>query len=101
VGKENAHHFCNALLCSYEITTYWGGTVYSGMTLKWDFQKQTCNIFMPGYLLMYSTIFSIATQNIRSTHIPSASHLTTLLMMAAELRIEPFSLSAFAGLSPQ
>jgi hypothetical protein len=24
VGKENAHHLRNALLCSYEITTYWG-----------------------------------------------------------------------------
>jgi hypothetical protein len=36
VGKDNAHHLRNALLCHYEITTDWGGTVYSGMTLKWD-----------------------------------------------------------------
>jgi hypothetical protein len=34
VGKDNAHHLRNALLRNYEITTDWGGTVYSGMTLK-------------------------------------------------------------------
>jgi hypothetical protein len=50
VGKDNAHHFCNALLYHYEITTDWGGTVYSGMKLKWDYQKRTCDIFMPGYV---------------------------------------------------
>jgi hypothetical protein len=27
VGKENTHHLRNALLRSYDITTYWGGTV--------------------------------------------------------------------------
>jgi hypothetical protein len=48
VGKENAHHLYNALLRSYEITTDWGGTIYSGMTLKWDYRKVTCNISMPG-----------------------------------------------------
>jgi hypothetical protein len=36
VGKDNSHHLRNALLCHYEITSDWGGTVYSGMTLKWD-----------------------------------------------------------------
>jgi hypothetical protein len=41
VGKENAHHFRNALLRSYEITTDWGGTVYSGMTHTLDSQKCT------------------------------------------------------------
>jgi hypothetical protein len=49
VGKENAHHLRNALLRSYEITTDWGRTVYSG-TLKWDYQKCTCDFSMPGYI---------------------------------------------------
>jgi hypothetical protein len=35
---------------SYELTPDWGGTVYSGMTLKWDYQKRTCNISMSGYV---------------------------------------------------
>jgi hypothetical protein len=50
VGKDNAHHLRNALLRHYEITTDWGGIVYSGMTLKWDYQKRTCDISMQGYV---------------------------------------------------
>jgi hypothetical protein len=50
VGKDNAHHLRNALLRTYEITTDWGGTVYSGMMLNWDYQKCTCDIFMSGYI---------------------------------------------------
>jgi hypothetical protein len=50
VGKYNAHHLRNTLLRHYEIKTDWGGTVYSGMTLKWDYQQHTCDISMPGYV---------------------------------------------------
>jgi hypothetical protein len=57
VGKDNAHHFRNALLHSYEITTDWGGTVYSGMILKWDYQQCTCDISMPGYVTNVSNKF--------------------------------------------
>jgi hypothetical protein len=34
----------------YELTTNWKTTVYSGMTLKWDYNKRTCDIFMHGYV---------------------------------------------------
>jgi hypothetical protein len=50
MGKENTDHLRNALRRSYELNTDWGGTFYSGMTLKWDYQKNTCNISMPGYV---------------------------------------------------
>jgi hypothetical protein len=50
VGKDNAHHLRNALLRHCEITTYWGGTVYSGITLKCYYQQCTCVISMPGYI---------------------------------------------------
>jgi hypothetical protein len=50
VGKDNAHHLRNALLHHHEITTDWGGTVYSGMTLKRDNHQRTCDISMPGYV---------------------------------------------------
>jgi hypothetical protein len=50
VGKDNAHHLRNALLCHYEITTDSGGTLYSGMTLEWDYQQCSCDISMPGYV---------------------------------------------------
>jgi hypothetical protein len=36
VGKQHAEHLRNALLRTYELTTDWTATVYSGMTLKWD-----------------------------------------------------------------
>jgi hypothetical protein len=50
VGKQHADHLRNALLQTYEITTDWSGKVYSGMTLKWDYQNRTCDISMPGYV---------------------------------------------------
>jgi hypothetical protein len=48
VGKQHAEHLRNALLRSYELTTDWTATVYSGMTLKWDYKNRTCDISMPG-----------------------------------------------------
>jgi hypothetical protein len=50
VTDSDAHHLPNALLRNYEITTDWGVTVYSGITLKWDYDKRTCDISMPGYV---------------------------------------------------
>jgi hypothetical protein len=50
VGKQHAEHLRNALLWTYELTTDWTTTVYSGMTLKWDYDKRTCDISMPGYV---------------------------------------------------
>jgi hypothetical protein len=50
VGKQHAEHLRNALLRTYELTTDWTATatVYSGMTLKWNYDKRTCDISMPG-----------------------------------------------------
>jgi hypothetical protein len=50
VSKHHAEHLRNALLRTYELTTDWTETVYSGMTLKWDYGKHTCDISMPGYV---------------------------------------------------
>jgi hypothetical protein len=50
VGKHHAEHLRNALLRTYELTTDWTATVYSGMTLKWNYDKRTCDISMPGYV---------------------------------------------------
>jgi hypothetical protein len=50
VGKQHAEHLRNALLRTYELTTDWTATVYSGMTLKWDYKHRTCDISMPGYV---------------------------------------------------
>jgi hypothetical protein len=50
VGKQHAEHLRNALLRTYELTTDWTATVYSVITFKWDYKKQTCDISMPGYV---------------------------------------------------
>jgi hypothetical protein len=50
VGKQHTEHLRNALLRTYELTTDWSATVNSGMTLKWDNNKRTCDISMPGYV---------------------------------------------------
>jgi hypothetical protein len=50
VGKQHAEHLRNSLFRTYELTTDWTATVYSGMTLKWDYDKCTCDISMPGYV---------------------------------------------------
>jgi hypothetical protein len=50
VGKQHAEHLRNALLRTYELTTDWTETVYSCMTLKWDYDKRICDISMPGYV---------------------------------------------------
>jgi hypothetical protein len=50
VGKHHAEHLRNALLRTYEVTTDWTATVYSGMTLKWDYKNRTCDISMPRYV---------------------------------------------------
>jgi hypothetical protein len=50
ITKSDANHLRDALLQHYEITTDWDGTVYSGITLDWDYKKLTCNISMPGYI---------------------------------------------------
>jgi hypothetical protein len=50
VGKHPAEHLRNDLLRTYELTTDWTATVYSGMKLKWDYDTRTCDISMPGYI---------------------------------------------------
>jgi hypothetical protein len=50
VTTADTHHLHNALLRNYEITMYWDGTVYSGITLDWDYNKRTCDISMLGYI---------------------------------------------------
>jgi hypothetical protein len=50
VCKQHAEHLRNALLRTYELTTDWTSTMYSRMTLKWDYKNRTCDISMPGYV---------------------------------------------------
>jgi hypothetical protein len=70
VGKKHAEHLWNALLRTYELTTDWTATVYSGITLKWDYTKRTCDISMPVYVSNVLSKFQHDTPK-HPQHIPS------------------------------
>ena len=50
VGKEHAQHLIDTLQSLYTITIDWTGTLYCGLTLKWDYQAGTVDISIPGYV---------------------------------------------------
>ncbi|KAI2496641.1 Reverse transcriptase (RNA-dependent DNA polymerase) [Fragilaria crotonensis] len=47
-GRRRSSH-CN-LKSAYEVSIDWTGARYCGLTLKWDYEKRTCDISMPGYI---------------------------------------------------
>jgi hypothetical protein len=70
VGKQHADHLRNALMKTYELTMDWAETVYSGMTLEWDYKHRTCNISMPGYVSNMLSKFQHESPN-HPQHTPS------------------------------
>ena len=54
VGYENnkhALHLLQTLRQYYEaISVDWTGTLYCGITLKWDYDQRTCELSLPGYI---------------------------------------------------
>ena len=51
VGKEHADHLLDTLRAAgYQITVDWEGTDFCGLKLKWDYEKGTVDISMPGYV---------------------------------------------------
>jgi hypothetical protein len=74
VGKKHADHLRNALLRTYELTTDWAATVYSGMTLKWDYKNRTCDISMPGYVSNVLSKFQHDAPQAPATHTIQVRH---------------------------
>ena len=50
VGKEHADHLINAIKGTYKCTEDWKGELYCGISLKWDYEEQTLDFSMPGYI---------------------------------------------------
>jgi hypothetical protein len=50
VGKEHADHLIKTLRKHYKLSEDWGGTLYCGITLEWDYYNRTLDISMPGYV---------------------------------------------------
>lgn len=44
VGQENAKHLLNALRTRYTITVDWTGTLFLGITLKWNYKTRTVDL---------------------------------------------------------
>ena len=47
---RDATHLLNALRTKYELSTYWTGFSYCGLTLKWDYTEGTAQLSIPGYI---------------------------------------------------
>ena len=50
VGKKHAEHLIHSLTQLYKISIDWAGTLYLGLTLKWDYKARLVDISMPGYV---------------------------------------------------
>jgi hypothetical protein len=46
----DAEKLMKTLKASYRVAEDWAGCRYVGLTLKWDYEKRTCEISMPGYV---------------------------------------------------
>ena len=49
-GKEPALPLKAALETKYKVTTDWEGKFFTGIALKWDYEKGTLQLSMPGYV---------------------------------------------------
>ena len=49
-GKEHSLHLKSALEDKYKVTTDWEGKLYIGIALKWDYEKGTVQLSIPGYV---------------------------------------------------
>jgi hypothetical protein len=61
IGKEHTNHLIAAIKDLNTATTNWDGTLYCGITLKWDYQARTLDMSMPDYITKALTKFCIQT----------------------------------------
>ncbi len=50
VGKEHAMHLLEALRGLYTVTEDWEGTLFSGLTIQWNYANKYVDISMPHYI---------------------------------------------------
>ena len=56
-GKDCALHLKAALGGKYKVTTDWEGRLYIGIALKWDYEKGTVQLSIPGYVCAALHVF--------------------------------------------
>ena len=57
-SREDADHLINALRSTYNITIDWTGSLYCGLTLKWNYAEGWVDIYMPEYVIRALTKFN-------------------------------------------
>ena len=50
VGQHNAQHLITALRQHYDVEEDWDGSLYCGISLKWNYDTRHVDINMPGYI---------------------------------------------------
>ena len=50
VGKKHAYHLIAAIEENYEFSANWGGTVYCGIIINWDYANRTVDLSMTNYI---------------------------------------------------
>jgi hypothetical protein len=50
VGQEHAEHLMACIKKKYNISSDWNGTAYCGLTLDWNYQDRSVDLYMPGYI---------------------------------------------------
>ena len=82
VGKEHAQHLIGTLQSLYTVTIDWTGTLYCGLTLKWNYKLRTVDISMPGYVsrALHKFLHTPATRAQHSPHawVPPTYGATTV-----------------------
>jgi len=67
---EDLHHLQKALQQRYTITIDLEANLYCGVHLKWDYNKRTCQLSMPGYInkLLHKMQHPLPTQPVHSPY---------------------------------
>jgi hypothetical protein len=55
VGQDHLNHLIKALKKFYEVSVDESGSLYCGISLKWDYDKRILDISMPGYVIKQLT----------------------------------------------
>jgi hypothetical protein len=71
IGKEHVDHLIQCIKQQYELTEDWTGDLYCGIKLKWDYEAQTVDLSMPGYIKQLLLKYKHRMQN-KPQHCPYA-----------------------------
>ncbi|KAL7479396.1 hypothetical protein ACHAW6_005128 [Cyclotella cf. meneghiniana] len=103
VGLIHAKHLKEALQQYYTVYVDWTGQLFCGISLNWDYQGQTVDLSMPGWLTKHSSAFSMhldLNRNMHPTKVPpfslaiqNNSRSPTLLPHSPQLKSNIFSKS--------